>query len=245
MIPDNSLPSAFQAGSAATRATDRAPGAPGARFVVGLTGGIGSGKSTVADRFAALGATIVDTDAIAHELTGPDGAAMRPIAAAFGQAVVAADGRLDRAAMRDLAFRDPGARKRLEAILHPLIRDASARRIAEAPGAYAISVVPLLVESGNWQGRVDRVLVVDVPEAVQVERVRRRSGLPTGQIEAIMRVQATRAARLAAADDVIDNSGDPTSLDAEVSRLHGRYLALATDKAAGRAADDAAARMSG
>ncbi|HMN83196.1 MAG TPA: dephospho-CoA kinase, partial [Burkholderiaceae bacterium] len=130
------------------------------RFVVGLTGGIGSGKTTVADQFAALGATVVDTDAIAHELTGPGGAAMPAIVAEFGASLAAGDGRLDRAAMRELAFRDAGARKRLEAILHPMIRDTSAARIAAAPGAYVISAVPLLVESGNWKGRVDRVLVI-------------------------------------------------------------------------------------
>jgi dephospho-CoA kinase len=197
------------------------------RFVVGLTGGIGSGKSTVADRFAALGATIVDTDAIAHELTGPGGAAMARIRAEFGDGVIAPDGRLDRAAMREIAFKDPQARKRLEAILHPMIRQTSEQRIAQATGPYAISVVPLLVEGGNWKGRVDRVLVVDCPEEVQVARVMQRSGLAAEQVRAIMAAQATRAARLAAADDVVDNGGAPGAFDAQVVRLHERYVELA------------------
>ena len=201
------------------------------RFVVGLTGGIGSGKTTVADQFAALGATVVDTDAIAHELTGPGGAAMPAIVAEFGASLAAGDGRLDRAAMRELAFRDAGARKRLEAILHPMIRDTSAARIAAAPGAYVISAVPLLVESGNWKGRVDRVLGIDCPEEVQIERVMRRNGLPREQVQAILAAQATRAQRLAAADDVIDNGGTPDLLPPRVAELHRRYLELARAKA--------------
>ncbi len=202
-------------------ATNRRP------FVVGLTGGIGSGKSTVADALAALGATLVDTDAIAHELTGPQGAAMPAIRAAFGDGVIAADGRLDRAAMRALAFSDPEARARLEAILHPMIRQLSDARISAASGPYALSVVPLLVESGNWKGRVDRVLVVDCPESVQIERVMRRNGLPRAQVEAILAAQATRAQRLAAADDVVDNAGPPEALASQVDALHRRYLELA------------------
>lgn len=205
--------------------------ATSSRFVVGLTGGIGSGKTTVADQFAALGATVVDTDAIAHELTGPGGAAMPAIVAEFGASLAAADGRLDRAAMRELAFRDAGARKRLEAILHPMIRDTSAARIAAAPGAYVISAVPLLVESGNWKERVERVLVIDCPEEVQIERVMRRNGLPREQVQAILAAQATRAQRLAAADDVIDNGGTPDLLPPRVAALHQRYLELARAKA--------------
>ncbi len=207
--------------------------ATSSRFVVGLTGGIGSGKTTVADQLAALGASVVDTDAIAHELTGPGGAAMPAIVAEFGPGLAAADdGRLDRAAMRELAFRDAGARRRLEAILHPMIRDTSAARIAAAPGAYVISAVPLLVESGNWKERFDRVLVIDCPEEVQIERVMRRNGLPREQVLAILAAQATRAQRLAAADDVIDNGGTPDSLPPRIDALHRRYLALARAKAA-------------
>ena len=191
--------------------------------VIGLTGGIGSGKSTVADRLVAHGAALVDTDAIAHALTGPGGDAIEPIRAAFGDAVVAADGRMDRAAMRTIAFSDPDARKRLEGILHPMIRSRTQSGIAAAvrDGApYVIVAVPLLVESGDWRGRYDRVLVVDCPPEVQVERVMARSALPREQVDAILAAQATRAQRLAAADDVIDNGGPPAALYAQVARLH-------------------------
>ncbi|THF61257.1 dephospho-CoA kinase [Pseudothauera rhizosphaerae] len=198
-----------------------------APFVVGLTGGIGSGKSAAADRFAALGAVVVDTDAIAHELTAAAGAAMPAIRAAFGDAVVAADGALDRAAMRRLAFADPRERTRLEGILHPLIRTESARQCMAAQGAYVVLVVPLLVESGNWRERCDRLCVVDCPEAVQIERVRARNGLSEAEVRAIMAAQAGRAERLACADDVIDNGGTPAGLHAQVDALHERYLALA------------------
>jgi dephospho-CoA kinase len=197
--------------------------------VIGLTGGIGSGKSTVADRLVALGAALVDTDAIAHALTGPGGDAIEPIRAAFGDAVVAADGRMDRTAMRTIAFSDPGARKRLEAILHPMIRARTQAGIAAAvadAAPYVIVAVPLLVESGDWRGRYDRVLVVDCPPEVQVERVMARSALPREQVDAILAAQATRAQRLAAADDVIDNGGAPAALDAQVARLHAAYAGL-------------------
>ena len=197
--------------------------------VIGLTGGIGSGKSTVADRLVALGAALVDTDAIAHALTGPGGDAIGPIRVAFGDAVVAADGRMDRAAMRTIAFSDPGARKRLEDILHPMIRARTQAGIAAAvadAAPYVIVAVPLLVESGDWRGRYDRVLVVDCPPEVQVERVMARSALPREQVDAILAAQATRAQRLAAADDVIDNGGAPAALDAQVARLHAAYAGL-------------------
>ena len=197
--------------------------------VIGLTGGIGSGKSTVADRLVAHGAALVDTDAIAHALTGPGGDAIEPIRAAFGDAVVAADGRMDRAAMRAIAFSDPSARKRLEGILHPMIRARTQAGIAAAvrdAAPYVIVAVPLLVESGDWRGRYDRVLVVDCPPEVQVERVMARSALPRGQVDAILAAQATRSQRLAAADDVIDNGGAPAALDAQVARLHAAYAGL-------------------
>lgn len=208
------------------------PSSPGP-FVVGLTGGIGSGKTTVADRFGALGATLVDSDLITHELTGPQGAAMPRLVEAFGPDIAEADGRMNRARMRELVFNDPAARKRLESIVHPMVRELSERRIRQASGPYVISVVPLLVESGNgWQRWADRVLVVDVPEAVQVERVMRRNGFPREQVLAIMRAQASREQRLAVAHDVVDNSGEPAGLDRRVSELHQRYLALAREKAA-------------
>ena len=199
-------------------------------FIVGLTGGIGSGKSAVADRFAARGAAVIDTDHIAHELTGPGGAAMAAIEAAFGAGVVAADGRLDRAAMRSLAFGDPQARRRLEAILHPMIRDltdARARAALAAGAPYAVLGIPLLVEAGNARSRVDRVLVVDCPPEVQIGRVMARSGLDRAEVERILAAQATREARLAVADDLIDNGGPLDALAPQVDALHRRYLALA------------------
>lgn len=195
-------------------------------FTVGLTGGIGSGKSAAADRFEALGAAIVDSDRIAHELTGPGGAAMEAIEAAFGPAVIGADGALDRVAMRAQVFAAPEARVRLEGILHPLIRAESLRRVAEARAPYVMLVVPLLIESGSFRERCDRIAVVDCPEAVQIARVQARSGLDEAQVRAIMAAQATREARLAAADDVIDNSADLTHLNRQVEALHTRYLAL-------------------
>ena len=199
-------------------------------YIVGLTGGIGSGKSAATDRFAALGASVVDTDRIAHELTAPGGGAIEAIHVAFGDAMIAPDGRLDRAAMRALAFREPDARRRLEAILHPLIRAESARQCLAASGPYVILAVPLLVESGGYRERCDRILVVDCEPAVQVARVMARSGLPEAEVRAIIAAQAGRAQRLAAADDVIDNGGSPQALSARVDTLHHAYLAAALTK---------------
>jgi dephospho-CoA kinase len=202
------------------------------RFVVGLTGGIGTGKSEVARRFAQRGAALVDTDVIAHELTAAGGAAIGPIRAAFGAALIDADGALDRTAMRRLAFSDPAARARLESILHPLIRRESDVQVARAAGPYVVLVVPLLVESGADSGRYQRVLVVDAPEAEQVARVTSRSGLDPSEVRAIMAAQTSRAERLSRADDIIDNSGAIGSLDAQVDRLHASYLAWARQFAA-------------
>jgi dephospho-CoA kinase len=201
-------------------------------YTVGLTGGIGSGKSAVAGLFAGLGVGVVDTDEIAHELTRPGGEAIAPIRAAFGEQAIAKDGALDRAAMRKLAFGDARERNRLEAILHPIIRAESSRRLERAAGPYAILVIPLLVESGVDRSRTPRVLVVDCPEASQLERVMRRSGLPEAEVRAILAAQATRAQRLAAADDVIDNGGVPQALEGQVARLHEKYLTLARESAA-------------
>jgi len=200
-------------------------------FVVGLTGGIGSGKSVAADAFAALGAPVVDTDVIAHELTGAAGAAIPPIRDAFGADVIAADGRLDRARMRELAFRDDSTRRRLEGILHPMIRDVSARRVAESAGPYVILVVPLLVETGDYRRRVDRVAVIDCPLEVQIARTMERSSLPREQVLRILAAQAPRDARLAVADDVIDNSGDLPALRRRIAGLHTDYLGYARDAA--------------
>ena len=197
-------------------------------LLVGLTGGIGSGKTTVANLFGALGVPLVDTDLIAHALTGPDGAAMPAIRQAFGDGVVADDGRMDRSAMRALAFDDPTSRKRLEAILHPMIRAETQRQIAAAADSpYAIVVIPLLVEGNSSRNWLDRVAVVDCPVEVQVERVMRRNGLPRSQVEAIIAVQADRDRRLAAADDVVDNGASDTSgLPERVRTLHAAYLEL-------------------
>ena len=200
-------------------------------LVIGLTGGIGSGKSAAAEEFGRLGATVVDTDAIAHELTQAGGAAVPQVRRLFGEDYVDAQGAMDRAKMRALAFRDPGARKKLEQLLHPLIRAESDRRIAAASGAYVIHVVPLLVESRDYRQRISRVLVVDCPEDLQVERVRQRSGLADEEIRRILRSQASREARLAAADDIIDNSGSLDALHKQVRDLHASYLELARSPA--------------
>ena len=192
-------------------------------LVVGLTGGIGSGKSAAADEFARLGATVVDTDAIAHQLTAKGGAALPHIEQQFGTAFISA-GAMDRKRMRDHVFSNPAAKRALEGVLHPMIRAESARRIAAAAGPYVIHVVPLLIESPDYRKRVDRVLVVDVPEETQVERVRSRSGLSEDEVRAIMRTQVPRAERLAAADDMIDNAGPREALRTQVAALHQKYL---------------------
>ena len=198
-------------------------------YVVGLTGGIGSGKSAVADLFAERGILVVDTDAVAHALTAPGGAAMAAIRAEFGAAVAAADGALDRAAMRARVFADPSARKRLEAILHPMIRSESERLLAAeaSRSPYAILMVPLLIEAGSYRERVDRIAVVDCAEATQIARVISRNGLARDEVQRILAAQATRAERLAAADDVIDNDGDLAALRPQIERLHVNYLAYA------------------
>jgi dephospho-CoA kinase len=196
-------------------------------FAVGLTGGIGSGKTAVADLFAKRGVTIIDSDAIAHELTRPGAEAIAAIRAGFGAGLIGADGALDRAAMRSLAFADPGARRRLEAILHPLIRRESDRRAEDAAGPYVILSVPLLVESGVDRSRYARVLVVDCTRDQQIDRVTRRSGLSKEEVLGILSAQASREQRLACADDVIDNTGPPQALDPQVARLHEQYLTLA------------------
>lgn len=197
-----------------------------ARFAVGLTGGIGCGKSTVADLFAARGASLVDTDVIAHQLTVPGGAAMPALLQAFGPGCATPDGAMDRKRMRDLVFADPGARTRLEAILHPMIRTATAAAALAATGPYTIFVVPLLVESGTWRERVQRILAIDCQESTQIARVMARNGLPEAQVKAIMAAQASRQQRLAAAEDVIDNDAGLDALLPQVERLHNFYLSL-------------------
>ncbi len=196
-------------------------------FTVALTGGIGSGKSAVAERFAALGAEVVDTDAIAHGLTGPGGAAMDAIATAFGASFRTADGSLDRARMRNHVFAHPNERRRLESILHPMIRTEADARRAASRAPYVVMVIPLLVESSDPRGRFDRILVVDCEPATQVARVMARSGLSPEAIHQILAVQASRAERLSVADDVILNDGPLSRLDSAVAALHARYLAAA------------------
>ena len=199
-------------------------------YIVGLTGGIGSGKTTVADRLLEAGAALVDTDAIAHELTAAGGAAMPLLRQAFGDAIATPDGALDRAAMRRLVFADASARARLESILHPLISALSDQRCRAATAPYVILAVPLLVESGQYRERCDRIAVVDCPESLQIERVMARSGLARAEVEAILAAQASRQQRLAMADDVIDNGGDKADLDAQLTALHRKYLAAALKK---------------
>lgn len=192
---------------------------PGLR--IGLTGGIGSGKSSVARRLATHGALVVDTDALAHALTAPAGAAIPAIAAAFGDDMIAADGAMDRAKMRALVFADPARRQRLEAILHPLIGDATRAQASRAGAGQAVVFdVPLLTESGTWRARVDRVLVVDCAAATQVARVVARSGWAPDAVERTIAQQATRAQRRAIADAVIVNDTlTLAQLDDEVDAL--------------------------
>lgn len=197
------------------------------RFAIGLTGGIGSGKSLVANGFARYGASVIDTDLIAHQLTAAGGLALPALRLAFGPECIAEDGAMDRAAMRQRVFSDVNQRRLLESIVHPLIGEQVQQAAAQASGAYLVFVVPLLVESGRWKDRVDRILVVDCPESLQIERVLQRNGLPREQILAILQAQASRAERLAAADDVIVNDADLESVEREVERLHQTYLALA------------------
>ncbi len=196
-------------------------------FCVGLTGGIGSGKSTAAKLFGDIGASVVDTDAISHELTQAGGPAIGAIREAFGGQYIAADGSLDRTRMRELVFGNPTAKSKLEAILHPLIRERARTDVATAKQPYVILVVPLLLETGAYRDLVRRVLVVDCGEARQIERATRRSRLSEVQVRAIMATQLSREARRARADDVIDNEGDLNALRAQVEELHAGYLALA------------------
>jgi len=196
-------------------------------LVVGLTGGIGSGKTAVSRAFEALGVPVVDADVIAHDLSGAGAAGQRAVAAAFGPEAVAADGSLDRAWLRRQAFGDPTFRQRLEAILHPLIAAAARAQVEAWTAPYGLLVVPLLLETGRLRPIVDRVLVVDCPEDVQVARVRARSGLAEAEVRAIMAAQLPRAARLAQADDVIDNAGAQDAIAPQVARLDRRYRDIA------------------
>jgi dephospho-CoA kinase len=196
-------------------------------FVVGLTGGIGSGKSAVASAFAALGVEIADADVLAHQLSAPGQPGYAAIRAAFPDVELTAGGEIDRAKLRRRVFADARARVRLEAALHPLIAAAARREIAAWRGNYGVTVVPLLLERGKLASAVDRILVVDCPEEAQVSRVVARSGMTPAEVRAIMSIQSNREGRLAAADDVIDNAGPPEAIAPQVASLDQRYRQLA------------------
>ncbi|KAF7600898.1 MAG: dephospho-CoA kinase [Candidatus Dactylopiibacterium carminicum] len=192
--------------------------------VVGLTGGIGSGKSSASQHFKALGITVVDTDAVSRQLTGVGGEAMSAIRQTFGMHMQEADGALDRAAMRHLVFSDPEARKQLEAILHPMIRARAELELRQACSPYAILEVPLLVESRHFMQRCNRILVIDCPPDLQLERVVARSNLSPAEVERIISAQASRPQRLAAASEVIENTGSLEDLKHSVQRMHEFYV---------------------
>ncbi len=201
--------------------------------LVGLTGGIGSGKTAVSDELAKLGAGIVDTDLIAHQITAPGGAAIPLIQKQFGAEFIDPSGALDRSKMRSLVFADPQARKSLEEITHPLIRhetNKQAQKLIEEKAPYLVFVVPLLIESGNWRSLLDYLVVVDCPEETQIERVMHRSKLPRNEVEAILKAQTSRAERLALADLVIENQGTLNQLKAEVLSLHQKILQIQKDR---------------
>ncbi len=193
-------------------------------FTVGLTGGIGSGKSTVADVFAELGVPVIDTDLIAHQLTAQNGEALKEIRESFPDAVMRADGTLDRAVMRRIVFGDAAARKQLEAILHPRIRQEVEHRLNQLHSPYAMIVIPLLVETHGYRDLLNRVLVVDCTEAQQIERTMARSKLSREDVVAILGAQVSREQRLAVANDVLSNITTRETLRTEVSMLHQRYL---------------------
>jgi dephospho-CoA kinase len=198
-------------------------------FKLGLTGGIGSGKTQVANLLGAWGADVIDTDLIAHGLTAPGGQAIEPISEMFGSDVIDQTGALDRARMRDLVFAEATRRTQLESILHPLIAQEVFRQAEQARGLYAVFVVPLLVESGRWLDRIDRLCVVDCEESTQIERVQSRNAIPLATIRRILDAQATREQRLALADDVIDNSKNTSmgQLEKQVLVLHKAWCNLA------------------
>jgi dephospho-CoA kinase len=201
---------------------------------IGLTGGIASGKSTVTQRFAELGVPVIDADVASRIVVEPGTAGLAQVVARFGAGVLHADGQLDRRALRDLIFKDASLRQALDAILHPLIRAEMEREAAQAKAPYVVMAIPLLVEGGNAGKRVDRVLVVDADETVQLQRLQARDGSSQEQARAILSSQASRAARLGQADDVILNSGTVAELRQAVDRLHEKYLQLAQTSSSSR-----------
>ena len=201
---------------------------------IGLTGGIASGKSTVTQRFAELGVPVIDADVASRTVVEPGTAGLAQVVARFGAGVLHADGQLDRRALRDLIFKDASLRQALDAILHPLIRAEMEREAAQAKAPYVVMAIPLLVEGGNAGKRVDRVLVVDADETLQIQRLQARDGGSQEQARAILSSQASRAARLGQADDVILNSGTVAELRQAVDRLHEKYLQLAQTSSSSR-----------
>ncbi|HXZ97205.1 MAG TPA: dephospho-CoA kinase [Burkholderiales bacterium] len=195
-------------------------------FTVGLTGGIGCGKSSAAQMFADRGVRVVDTDAISHRLTAPGGPALAAIRRHFGNSVFTSDGSLDRAQLRKRVFSDPRAKKKLEALLHPLIRAKALQQLARCTTPYSVLVVPLLLETGEWRKLVQQVLVVDCNEKQQIVRAMSRSRLSNAEVRAIMATQLTRAARLKLADDVLSNTSSLEELQKQVNTLHRKYLRL-------------------
>ena len=206
--------------------------APQRPWVVGLTGGVASGKSSAARAFAALGVPVTDLDDIGRELLSPGSPVLAELFKQFGSALRQSDGSLDRRALRGIVFSDPGARRALEALTHPAILRLAAARIAQQRGPYQILVNPLLIESGDLT-RYQRILVIDCPEATQLARLRQRDGSSLEVAQAMLAAQSPRAARLARADDVIRNEGDLATLSAQVKVLHEQYLKLAESSAAG------------
>jgi dephospho-CoA kinase len=196
-------------------------------LVVGLTGGIGSGKSAAAKRFAQHGIAVIDTDIISRALTAANGAAMPAIKQQFGAEFVRADGALNRDLMREKVFSDPAAKRKLEAILHPMIRAESISRIQQAKSPYVILAVPLLFETDGYKNLINNTLVIDCAEETQIQRVRARSGMTQEQVRAVIEAQIPRLARLKKADEVINNNGLLDELVQQVDKLHKKYLALA------------------
>jgi dephospho-CoA kinase len=196
------------------------------RLRIGLTGGIASGKSTVSQRFTELGVPVIDADVASRTVVEPGKPGLARIVERFGPQVLDAEGRLDRRALRNLIFNDSASRQALEAILHPLVRADMERQAAAAQGPYVVMAIPLLIEGGNPHQRVDRVLVVDADEALQIQRVQMRDGTSPEQARAILASQASRAARLEAADDVLSNTGSVAELRQAVDLLHEQYLQL-------------------
>jgi dephospho-CoA kinase len=197
--------------------------------LIGLTGGIGSGKTAVSNLLAQLGAGIIDTDLIAHQITAPNGQAIPFLEKHFGSEYIDAKGALDRTKMRSLVFQNPEAKKALEDITHPLIRQETinqAYQLADAGFPYLVFVVPLLIESGGWKGQIDHLVVVDCPEELQIQRVMQRSNLSRNEVDSILKAQTSRQTRLAAADTVIENQGKLIDLNVAVEQLHQKILGI-------------------